>query len=127
MWLAGAAALGLITGFTTGASETAGAGASLVSFVSAGVLVPILGGIAALLKQPEITKESSTYSGEHVTQKVTEVATQLHATEFHPLWVAGSFFVVFSLMAIVGIALGVRRRVGTINNTSAGVKLHHGS
>jgi hypothetical protein len=78
--------------------------------------------VAALLKQQEITKEKSMYSGEQVTEKVTEVTTQLQATEFHPLWVAGSFFVVYSLAAILGIALGVRRRIGQINNQSGGLE-----
>lgn len=123
MWLAGAAALGLVIGFTTGASETAGAASSMIGFISGGVLVPVLGGIAALVKQPETTKETSTYLEDHVVTKVVEVTAQLPATELHPLWVAGSFFAVFSLAAILGIGLGVRRRVGAIGNAGAPIKL----
>lgn len=96
IWLAGAAALGLVTGFTTGASQKAGAAEQLMGFISGGILVPILGAVASLLKQPETT---------------TSVITITNPpTEMHPLWVAGSFFALYSIFAIIGIVLGVRRR-----------------
>lgn len=43
-WLAGAASLGLISGFTTGASAQTGAAAELLKFISGGILVPLVGG-----------------------------------------------------------------------------------
>lgn len=100
MWLLGAAALGLVSGFTTGASKLAGAGAQLIGFISGGVIVPILGGVVALVQQPE--------------------ASTATPAKLHPLWVAGSFFAAYSIFAIIGIAVGIRRRAdvnGGINLT----------
>lgn len=123
MWLLGAAALGLVSGFTTGASEQAGAAAQLIAFISGGVMVPILGGVATLLKQPETTTETNTYSGEQLLQKITAITATSQASELHPLWVAGSFFAVYSIFAIIGVAVGVRRRNGTVGRKPGGIKL----
>jgi len=49
LWMAGAVALGLVSGFTTGLSKQPGSGTEFVKFLGAGILVPILGGLAALL------------------------------------------------------------------------------
>jgi hypothetical protein len=123
MWLLGAAALGLVSGFISGASEKEGTAEHALGFLSAGVVVPILVGIAALLRAPQTTTEQTTYDGEHITKKVVDIVNKTEVTELHPLWVVGSFFVVFGLSTIVGIALGVRRRNETINKKPGGIKL----
>ena len=115
VWLAGAGALGLLSGYTTGASEQTGTAGEFLKFLSGGVLVPLVGGIAALVRQPERTTERSTYVGDHVTEKITEVTLPSQAAHFHPLLVLGSFFVAYSVLAIIGIRLGVAHRAGGIS------------
>jgi hypothetical protein len=123
MWLLGAAALGLVSGFSTGASLQAGAAAQLIAFISGGIIVPILGGVVSLLKQPETTTETNTYSGEQLVQKITAITMTNQPAELHPLWVAGSFFAVYSMFAIMGVALGVRRRNGMVGTGSGGINI----
>ena len=109
VWLAGAGALGLVSGFTTGLSTKVEAGAEFVKFLGAGILIPLVGGVAALLARPTQVTETSTSSGTQVIQKVTTTVTSSEGL-LHPLTVLGSFFVVFSLLAILGIIGGVLLR-----------------
>jgi len=109
MWIAGAAALGLVSGLTTGLSTHAGSGQAFVTFVGAGILVPILGGVAALLSNTQVVTEKSTSSGP-LTEKTTETSTLRSDGFLDPLAVVGSFFVVFALLAILGLFGGVLLR-----------------
>ena len=108
-WLAGAAALGLLTGFTTGLSSHAGSGIEFVKFLGAGILVPLVGGASALIARPQQVTEKSTYSGTQLVEKVTTTVTSSDAA-IHPLTILGSFFLVFAAIAILGILGGVLAR-----------------
>lgn len=109
LWLAGGAALGFLSGFTTGASEQTGTAAEFLKFLSAGVLVPLIGGVTALLRAPQITKETTT-STAGVTEKVITTGPSTEGILLHPLSVLGSFFLVYSLFAVLGIGVGMFTR-----------------
>ena len=109
VWLAGAGALGLVTGFTTGLSENPGSGMEFVKFLGAGILVPLVGGVSALLARSQRVTENSTYADAQVVEKVTETVTSSDAM-LHPLTVLGSFFVMFALVAILAIIGGLLLR-----------------
>ena len=113
LWLAGAAALGLLTGFTTGLSSHAGSGVEFVKFLGAGVLVPLVGGVSALIARPQQVTEKSVYTGTQLSEKITTTVT-LSDAAIHPLAVLGSFFLAFALVAIVGIIGGVLAREGKL-------------
>jgi hypothetical protein len=106
IWVMSAAALGLLSGFSTGASQNVSPRLQVVTLLSTGIIVPILGGIVALLEQPETTTETNTYSGEYLIKKVTEITVPNQATELHPIWVAGSFFAAYCIAAMIGSAVG---------------------
>jgi len=110
IWLAGAAALGLLSGFTTGASKQPGISGEFIKFLSGGILVPLTAAIATALKGPATTTETYEYLGELVAKKVTEVTTPPQMDLLSPLSVLGSFFVVYSLLAILGILLGASQK-----------------
>jgi hypothetical protein len=112
LWTAGAAALGLLTGFATGLSQDAGSGKSFVTFVGAGILVPLLGGVGALFERTQAVTEKSTYAGTQIVEKTTTTMTSLSEGSYHPLAVMGSFFTVFAILAIVGIIGGILLRDG---------------
>ena len=107
VWLAGAGALGLLSGFTTGASKQQGTAGELLKFLSAGIIVPLLGGIAAIVRQPQQTIERSTYVGEHVTEKITEIVLKPEIAYLYPLAILGGFFVTYGVFATLAIILGV--------------------
>jgi hypothetical protein len=95
VWMSGAGALGLLSGFTTGFSSRAGSGSEFLKFLGAGILVPLIGGSAALIARAQ------------------DVDAQLEsAPSADPLIVLGSFFLVFGLVAILGILSGVLLRRG---------------
>ena len=50
MWLAGAAAIGLLGGYATGASEKAGTATEFTKLLGTGLIVPVLGGHVNLPK-----------------------------------------------------------------------------
>jgi len=85
LWLSGAAALGLLSGYTTGASDQTGTASEFLKFVSGGVLVPLLGGAAGLVQGSEKASESYSYLDGQLVEKVTATSGPLHATVFHPL------------------------------------------
>ena len=95
VWMSGAGALGLLSGFTTGFSSRAGTGGEFLKFLGAGILVPLIGGAASLIARAQ------------------DVDAQLEsAPSADPLIVLGSFFLVFGLVAIAGILSGVLFRRG---------------
>jgi hypothetical protein len=112
LWMAGAAALGLLTGFTTGASADLGSGKEYVKFVGTGILVPIFGAVGTLLERTQKVTENSTYSGAQLVEKITTTLTPLAEGSLTPLTALGSFFVAFALFALLGIVGGVLLRIG---------------
>ena len=93
VWLAGAAGLGMLCGYTTGASEHTGAGTELIKFLGAGILVPLLAGIATLLQRPQKTAETYTYTpSDQVATKVVDTTFPAESALSHPLLILGSFF-----------------------------------
>ena len=110
LWVAGAAALGLVTGFTTGISEQAGSGQEFVKFIGAGILVLLLGGVATLLVNKEVVTEKFDYSGTQLMLKTTTTETPISDGFLHPIAVLGSFFTVFAVLAVVGIFAGMLLR-----------------
>ena len=110
-WLAGARALGLLSGYTTGASRATGTAGEFLKFLSGGVLVPLVGGIAGLLQRPQKITERYTYAGDQLVEKITETALASPFPLFQPLVILGSFLLVYGLLAIAGIILGARHRV----------------
>jgi hypothetical protein len=106
LWLAGAAALGLVSGFTTGASSQTGAGAELLKFISGGILVPLLSGVVAILQYRQGSKEHYQYMGDHLVEKTTEATVPTDFAYFHPLWVLALFFVGYCSFAVIGVMLG---------------------
>jgi len=112
LWVAGAAALGLITGFTTGISEQAGSGEEFVKFIGAGILVPLLGGVASLLVHKQVVTEKSEYTGTQLTLKTTTTETPTPDDMLHPIAVLGSFFAAFGVLAVIGLIAGMLLRLG---------------
>lgn len=109
-WITGAAALGLVSGLTTGLSENPGSGTSFMTFLGAGLLVPIIGGVAALLEQTVEVTEKSTYLSDQLVEKTTMTVTSFSDGSVHPLAVLGSFFLVFGVVAVLGIVGGALLR-----------------
>jgi hypothetical protein len=120
MWIAGAAALGLVSGLITGLSKQPGSGQAFVTFVGAGILVPILGGVATLLVNTQVVTEKSKYSDTLLIEKSTETVTPHSDGFLHPLAVLGSFFIAFALLAVLGVVGGVLLR----DSGALEVKLH---
>ena len=117
LWVAGAAALGLLSGFSTGISQEGGAAKELAKFVGAGLLVPLLGGVGALLGSTEEVTEQSTYSGTQLVQKTTRTVKAFPDGSLQPIAVSGSFFLTFGLLAPVGVV------GGALLKKDAGVKV----
>ena len=113
LWLAGAAALGLLTGFATGLSGESGSGKQFVAFVGTGILVPILGGVGAVLVRSERVTEKSTYAGNQLVEKTTETIPAEGSLD--PMAVVGSFFVLFALFGALGLIGGaLLKKAGVI-------------
>ena len=106
LWLAGAMALGLAVGLTTGMSTSAGISAEFIKFVSAGVVIPVLGGIGAFLARREEVVERFRYEEAQLVEQSTITATVFTDELLHPFAVLGLFFAGFGLCAVVGIAVG---------------------
>ena len=115
LWVAGAAALGLVTGFTTGNSQKEGSGQEFVKFVGTGILVPLVGGVATLLVNKQVVTEKSDYSGTLLTLKTTTTETPTSDGFLHPIAVLGSFFAVFAVTAVVGLFAGMVLRLGGVS------------
>jgi len=109
-WIGGAGALGLLSGYTTGNSNQPGTASEFLKFLSGGVLVPLVGGIVAVVQQPHKTTETTTYTGDHVTQQVTETTFSSPSAHLYPLGLLAGFFIAYSMFAIVGVLLGVENR-----------------
>ena len=112
LWLAGAGALGLVSGFITGLSKADGSGPAFMTFLGTGLVVPLLGGVAALLGQTEEVTETSTYLNSQLAEKTTKTVTSVSDGSLHPISVLGSFFLVFSVLAIVGVVGGALLKKG---------------
>lgn len=106
LWIAGAMALGFAVGLTTGMSATAGASAEFIKFVSAGVVVPVLGGIGAFLTSREEVLESFRYEEAELVEHSKTTVTAFPDELLHPFSVLGLFFAGFALCAVVGITVG---------------------
>ena len=106
LWTAGGAAIGLLSGFVTGASEAQGSGAEFLRFLSGAIVLPLFGALPALLEGPERTTERSVYTGEQLTEKVVETGLIDPASYVAALHVIGAFLVAYSIMAIIGIVIG---------------------
>ena len=111
LWAAGAAALGFLSGFTTGLSKAEGISTEFVKFIGAGILVPLVGGVAALLNKSETVIESSTYSGTLISTKHTTTVAWFPEPLLHPMAVLGSFFVAFGIFACLGVVSGTLIRL----------------
>lgn len=103
LWIGGAGALGLVSGFITGFSSSSDSGKAFTTFISTGLLVPILGGVAALLGDTEKVTEKTTYLNSNIVEKTTETVSSISDNLLHPLAVLGSFFLAFGVLAILGI------------------------
>ena len=95
LWLSGAASLGLLSGYTTGASKEAGAASEFLKYLSGGVLIPLLGGAAGLVQGSETITKSYLAGPQAV---------------FHPIAVVGGFLIFYGLFAAVGIVIGIYSR-----------------
>jgi hypothetical protein len=114
-WLAGGGALGLLTGYTTGLSKETGSGIEFVKFLSAGLVVPIIGALAALLSTTEtVTISEYSGSGAQPLKKITETVASLSDASLHPAAALGSFFAVFGLFAVLGLTAGALFREGNV-------------
>jgi len=112
VWLAGAAGLGLVTGYTTGASNRDGTVADYLTFLSGGVLVPLLGAAAGLTQSTETMSETYTYYDDtmQVATKVTETVHQTAHGYLYPVVVIGGFLAAYSALAIGGLLIGAYHR-----------------
>jgi hypothetical protein len=108
-WVLGAGALGLMAGLVTGASTQTGIGGQFLTFVSGGILVPLFGGIVALMQFRQGSQEAYTYVGEKIATKTTSVVVP-GVEHLHPIWVLGAFFVLYGCGAVVGIVGGMALR-----------------
>ena len=120
LWMAGAGALGLVSGFTTGLSTDAAGKTEFMKFLVAGVSVPLLGGVAALMGKTQEVTENSTYSSTQLVEKTTKTVTSLSDGSLHPLAVVGSFFLMFGVVAILGIVSGMLLRKNSQPGIMAG-------
>jgi hypothetical protein len=84
-WFGGAMALGLLSGFTTGASQETGAGTELMKFLAGAIIAPLLGSVVSLTS-PTSTAPTPT---------------------IHPMWALGAFFLGFGSAAMLGILIGM--------------------
>ena len=107
IWLVGAGGLGLLSGYTTGASEKTGSASDFLKFVSGGVLVPLLGGVAALLRGSQKTTETHRYEDGLVVEKITSTSSSFQDAISHPLVVLGGFLLLYSIFAVIGIVVGI--------------------
>ncbi|HUF68933.1 MAG TPA: hypothetical protein VMM79_09860, partial [Longimicrobiales bacterium] len=109
-WTAGGAALGLLSGFVTGASEEQGSGAEFLRFLSGAIVLPLLGALPTLLEGPERMTERYVYAGDQLAEKVVETRL-IEATGYvAPLHIIGAFLVAYAIMAISGIVIGADAR-----------------
>ncbi len=106
LWLAGGAALGLVSGFTTGASNQTGIGSEFLKFISAGIITPLLGGIVTLLQFRKEMVETSRYEGGQLVQRTTADVIPEGYVPIHPLWMLGGFFLMYGIFAVVGVVIG---------------------
>lgn len=112
LWTAGAMALGLSVGLTTGLSNKDGSGQEFVKFVSVGVVIPVLGAVGALLVKRDGVSERWTYDGTVLVEKITTTETSFSNDLLNPFSVLGLFFTGFAVFAVVGIVAGVLLRDG---------------
>jgi hypothetical protein len=110
VWIAGAGALGLLTGYSTGVSETSGTTTEFLKLIGPGVVIPVLAGIATVVNQPKTTTETFVYVGSQVSSKTTAVTLSSEFAHLHPLALFASFFLFYSTLAVAGILLGVSDR-----------------
>lgn len=116
LWLSAAGALGLLSGYTTGASDENGTASEFLKFLSGGLLVPLFGGVAGLVSGSEKVTESYRYVDGQLVEKVTDTQGALQTIASHPMAVLGGFIVFYSVFAAAGIVLGIHHR-------SKGVKI----
>ena len=119
LWVVGAAALGLLTGLVTGLTKEAGSGKQFVAFIGTGLVVPLLGGVGALLARSQEVVERTRYAGTQIVQRSTLTSTIVSENSIHPLAVLGSFFVAFSFAAIIGVVAGALLRMSTAVEVTA--------
>ena len=110
LWIAGAAGIGFLSGFTTGVSNDTGSGKEFVKFIGTGVLIPILGSGGTLLIGIKEYTEKNVYLQDKLTEQTTRTVTTFSDGLLHPIAVLGSFFVGFALLAVVGIIAGALLR-----------------
>lgn len=84
-WFAGAVLLGLLSGFTTGASAETGAGTELMKFLSGAIIAPLLASAVSL----------------------TSPTSPAPTPTIHPMWAIGAFFIGFASAAMLGIQIGM--------------------
>lgn len=87
-WFAGAMVLGLLSGFTTGASKETTAGSELMKFLSGAIIAPLLGSVVSL----------------------TSPTSPALTPAIHPMWAVGAFFLGFGSAALLGIMIGMAFR-----------------
>jgi hypothetical protein len=110
IWLLGAGAVGLISGFTTGTSKQTGMGTEFMKFLSVGIITPMIAGAVTLLEFRKGTIETWTFEGEKMTGHSTGVSIPAGYEHFHPIWVLGGFFLMYGFFAVVGAVLGIALR-----------------
>ena len=111
VWAAGAAAFGLLSGYTTGASKQPGTAAEFLKFLGAGIIVPLIGGIVSLVQRPQtVTENYKYYPGGTLTESKTTATTYPETGFLHPLFVFALFLCVYGLFSVLGIMLGSRHR-----------------
>ena len=109
LWLAGAVGLGLISGYSTGASKKTGSTGEFLKFVSAGIVVPLLGA-TSIVQGSKVVSESITYVQDQVATKVTDTSGVSYEAGIHPLAVLGGFFLFYGAFAATGIVIGIHHR-----------------
>ena len=115
LWVAGAAALGLLAGFTTGLSQQTGVGLEFVKFLGAGLVIPLVGAVAVILNKTQSATETYSYSGTNLDKKVTLTQTEFPDKLSHPLAILGLFFSAFAIFAVVGVIAGsLLKKAGVI-------------
>jgi hypothetical protein len=108
IWLTGAGAIGLLSGYTTGVSKQKGVTGEFMKFISGGILVPLVGGIATLMKEPVNNIERYSYTDNVLTEKITSTTLQSQNTHYDALVILGGFLLVYCFLATIGIYLGVK-------------------
>ena len=91
-------------------SDQTGTGTEFLKFLSGGLWVPLLAGVAGLVRGSEKVTESYRYADGQLVEKVIDTPGAVESAASHPMGVLGGFILFYGCFAAVGIVLGIHHR-----------------